>query len=201
MSGVLWRSALAVPLLLGCSHARRLAAADLDQLSQLATTLESVPESALPGAALSGLSEVGLDHSPACRASLKELAASDPVERAMVAARTIDACHLSCPVSLRALASVPEEQRTAAVAAQCDAAGADPVFGGALAADRARMPLLDYIMLRFLLGDARAALDRDGSPRTRQLWARYARLIPRLIASVSSPPPVNSSTSESSTDR
>jgi hypothetical protein len=176
---------LALSLLVGCAHGPRLEPGDFDQLSQLAAAVEAAPDEVLPGVIQTALTDVGLGRKPECRAALKRLSTADVPQRAQSAATSIDVCRFPCPTSLAAAADVAAERRTVALAARCDRAGPDPIFGGPLAVERARMTLLDYLVFRFLLDEARFALERDGSERARALWTTLQRSVPRLATTLS----------------
>ncbi len=75
--------------------------------------------------------------------------------------------------------SMPDAERTAWAIERCDAAGPDPVFGGALTELRPRMSWLDYAASRVIVGRYLARLDTQGEAGADGRRALEARL-PRL---------------------
>jgi hypothetical protein len=121
-------------------------------------------EPALSAALLArGATEVGLVRFR-CAQALEAYAEVDPAQRqALLAAALTDPMGL-CPTTcgggaalVTELGALPAHDRTTTAVSRCDAEGADPVFGGALAPLRSGMPALEYLVFRAVLERAQAA--------------------------------------------
>ncbi|MEQ1508334.1 MAG: hypothetical protein ABMB14_39250, partial [Myxococcota bacterium] len=164
--------ACAVVASLGCAGLLPVDAAGLAQIEQ------ALPNAApdhqftflLRGAAEAGVVRFG------CADGLGAVGDLDPSQRQTILAAALSdwtaMCPKTCAGDLTLFAARSPAERSTAVLAACDAAGPDPVFGGALASLRPSMAPLDYLVARMVI------------ERADQASPTFASLHPQLAVGV-----------------
>lgn len=151
----------------------------LDQLDKDLATIERVPDRSptylIEAVASSGM--LGKD----CSALLDDSLNANPANRGVVMSRAHAVCKMPCP-SPKVFAELVDHRPTewhAAVEADCNHGGPDPIFGTDADARR-RTDVGVYLQTRFVVQASIARLSSDGSERAKQLAVRIGALVPHL---------------------
>jgi hypothetical protein len=167
-------------LVAGCATLK-LGNRDLDNLDQLSLSLgeaNSTPEDAV-GLFIEGVGQLDLGHSGGCRSELQSFGHLLSGQRGAQAQAIWTDCGFTCPRDLTALINAPPIDRVALLQREC---GPDPFFSDPTAADAST-----YLVLRNLLQQVKAELDREGTPRAQQSWEHVRSLLPRLQQGLGKP--------------
>jgi hypothetical protein len=145
-----------VTLSLGCGGLL-LDPARLDAV--LSEVRDSPPDEAIQRLAV-GAADAGLVN-PLCGECMEVLRLAEPDLRPVLAANALLEATCACPSScasekLTEVVSMERATATATLAATCDAAGPDPIFGGPMAPLRAAAHPVDYALSRMLVGSLSA---------------------------------------------
>jgi hypothetical protein len=162
----------AAAVLLGCSG---LLGPDPAEIAELEQALAEADPASAADLLIEGSVEAGSVRF-GCAQVFGALAGSEPEQRAALIAGAFEDwtrfCPTPCAHDLAVLLHREPAEQIATVLAQCDAAGADPVFGGPLATLRPSMPPMDYLAVRTL-----TELADDTSPT-------FGALHPKLAVSL-----------------
>ncbi len=157
---------------------------DLALLEEHLAASQAAPEDMTAQFVMQGLAAAPMGRSRSCLKLADATNKAAPVQWQTMAAKTLEACGLPCPSTeaFRSIARLPPEERSQALLTACDAEGPDPLFGGALADQRADFPMMPYLVTRMHADHLAAAVDKAGTDRAKAVWAGYQALAPRIAA-------------------